>query len=96
VVVGVNKFTVEEEQAPKVLEIGEEVEQRQIKRLKILKQERDNQKVSEVLDRVRNVAKSDENVMPALIEAVKAYATVGEISDALRDVFGEYQEPSIL
>lgn len=95
VVVGVNKFTVEEEQAPKVLEIGEEVEKRQIERLKRLKQERDNQKVSEVLDRVRNVAKSDENVMPALIEAVKAYATVGEISNALRDVFGEYREPNI-
>jgi methylmalonyl-CoA mutase N-terminal domain/subunit len=95
VVVGVNKFTVEEEQAPKVLEIGEEVEQRQIERLKRLKQERDNQKVSEVLDRVRNVAKSDENVMPVLIEAVKAYATVGEISNALRDVFGEYREPNI-
>jgi len=95
VVVGVNKFTVKEEQAPKVLEIGEEVEKRQTERLKRLKQERDNQKVSEVLDRVRNVAKSDENVMPALIEAVKAYATVGEISSALRDVFGEYREPNI-
>ena len=95
VVVGVNKFTVKEEQAPKVLEIGEEVEKRQIERLKRLKQERDNQKVSEVLDRVRNVAKSDENVMPALIEAVKAYASVGEISSALRDVFGEYREPNI-
>jgi len=96
VVVGVNKFTVKEEQAPKVLEIGIEAEKSQIERLKRLKQERDNQKVSEVLDRVRNVARSDENVMPALIEAVKAYATVGEISDALRDVFGEYREPSIL
>jgi len=48
-----------------------------------------------VLDRVRNVARSDENIMPVLIEAVKAYATVGKISDALRDVFGEYREPSI-
>ena len=52
--------------------------------------------VSEVLDRVRNVARSDENIMPVLIDAVKAYATIGEISDALRDVFGEYREPSIL
>ena len=96
VIVGVNKFKVKEEQAPKVLEIGEEVEKSQIERLKRLKQERDNQKVNKVLDRVRNVARGDENVMPALIETVKAYATVGEISDALRDVFGEYREPSIL
>ena len=96
VIVGANKFKVKEEQAPKTLEIGIEAEKSQIERLKRLKQERDNQKVSEVLDRVRNVARSDENVMPALIEAVKAYATVGEISDALRDVFGKYQEPSIL
>jgi len=44
---------------------------------------------------VRQIAKSDENIMPVLIETVKAYATVGEIADALRDVFGEYREPSI-
>ena len=72
------------------------IEKKQIARLKKLKQERNNQKMNEVLSQVRDVAKSDENVMPALIEAVKAYATVGEISDALRDVFGEYREPSLL
>jgi methylmalonyl-CoA mutase N-terminal domain/subunit len=49
-----------------------------------------------MLDRVRSVAKSDENIMPVMIDAVKAYATVGEISDALREVFGEYREPNIL
>ena len=96
VVVGVNKFTVKGEQAPKTLEIGIEVEERQIERLRKLKQERDNQKVNQVLDRVRKVAGSDENIMPILIEAVKTYATVGEISDALRDVFGEYREPNML
>ena len=96
VIVGVNKFVVEDEHIPPTLEIGIETERRQIERLKRLKEERDNQTVSEVLDRVRNVAGGDENVMPVLIEAVKAYATVGEISDALREVFGEYREPSIL
>jgi len=96
VIVGVNKFTTDDEQLPETLEIGEEVEQRQIAQLTELKQKRDNHKVSEVLDRVRRTASSDENIMPVLIEAVKAYATVGEISDALRDVFGEYREPSIL
>ena len=60
-----------------------------------MKRERDNERVSLVLDKVRQVAKSNENIMPVLIEAVKAYATVGEITDALRDVFREYREPSI-
>ncbi len=95
VVVGVNKFTIEEEPALKLLEIDESVEKRQIERLIRLKRERDNERVSQVLDKVRQVAKSDENIMPVLIEAVKAYATVGEITDALRDVFGEYREPNI-
>jgi len=96
VIIGVNKFVVKDERIPPTLEIGMETEKKQIERLSRLKKERDNQKVSKVLDRVRNVARSDENIMPVLIEAVKAYATVGEISDALRDVFGEYREPSIL
>jgi len=96
VIVGVNKFTTGEEVAPRLLEVDETVEKRQVERLKRLKQERDNKKVNEILDRVRQVARADENIMPVLVEAVKVYATVGEISDALRDVFGEYREPSIL
>ena len=96
VIVGVNKFVVEDEHLPETLEIGTEAEQKQIERLGRLRQERDNREVSEVLDRVRSVASSDKDIMPVLVEAVKAYATVGEISDALRDVFGEYREPSIL
>ncbi len=95
VVVGVNKFATEEEPALKLLEIDESVEKKQIERLRKLKRERDNEKVGLVLDKVRQVAKSDENIMPVLIEAVKTYATVGEIADALRDVFGEYRAPSI-
>ncbi len=96
IIVGANKFTTGEEHTPRLLEVDETVEKRQIERLRKLKQERDNKKVSEVLDKVRQLARTDENIMPVLIEAVKAYATVGEISDALRDVFGEYREPSIL
>jgi len=96
VVVGVNKFITQDEHEPETLEIGIETERKQIERLKGLKRERDNQRVSEVLDRVRDVAGSSQNIMPVLIAAVKAYATVGEISDALRDVFGEYREPNIL
>ena len=96
VVVGVNQFVTKDEDLPEILEVGTEAEEKQKERLRILRQERDNQKISQVLDKVRRVADSDENIMPVLIEAAKAYATVGEISDALRDVFGEYREPSIL
>ena len=96
VVVGVNEFAVGDEAEPETLEIGGEIEKKQIGRLESLRRERDNQKVEEILSRVRDVAGSDENIMPVLIEAVKAYATVGEISDALRDVFGEYRESNIL
>ncbi len=95
VVVGVNKFIAEEELELDLLEIDESVERRQVERLSKLKRERDNEKVSRVLDEVRQVVKGDENIMPVLIEAVKAYATVGEITEVLRDLFGEYREPSI-
>ncbi len=95
VVIGVNKFVTGEELEPKLLAIGREVEERQVKRLKKLKQERDNQKVEKMLEEVRQVARGDENVMPVLIESVKAYATVGEISNAFRDVFGEFREASM-
>jgi len=95
-VVGVNKYATEEEHSLELLEIDESVEKRQVERLRKLRSERDNEKVSQVLDEVRRVAKSDENLMPVLVEAVKTYATVGEITDALRDVFGEYREPTIL
>jgi len=96
VVVGVNKFSKKDDTLPELLEIGTDVEEKQKERLGNLKAARDNDKVKQLLDEVRRVADSDENIMPVLIEAVKAYATVGEISDALRDVFGEYREPSIL
>jgi len=96
VVVGVNRFVTDEDYTPKTLEIGVEVERKQIERLRRLRSERDNGKVGQTLDRVRTVARSSENIMPVMIDAVKSYATVGEISDALRQVFGEYREPSIL
>ncbi|HEY51419.1 MAG TPA: methylmalonyl-CoA mutase [Dehalococcoidia bacterium] len=96
VVVGVNKYTSEEPLDLELLEIDESVARKQIERLQKLKSGRDKEKVRQTLEKVRQVAESTENIMPALIEAVKAYATVGEISDALRGVFGEYKEPSLL
>ena len=95
VVVGVNKYVAGGEETLETLEIGEETEIKQVESLRRLKKERDNKKVREILDRVFSVARSDENVMPVMIEAVTAYATVGEISDALRKAFGEYREPNI-
>ena len=92
VVVGVNRFAAEEKSGLELLEIDESVEKKQVERLRRLRSERDNEKVSRILDEVRQVARGDENIMPVLTEAVKAYATVGEITDALRDVFGEYRE----
>ncbi len=96
VVVGVNMFTTEEQPVMELLEIDESVEPRQAERLKQLRKNRNNKQVKQLLGRVRQVAESDENIMPVLIEAVKAYATVGEITDTMRAVFSEYKEPSIL
>lgn len=96
VIVGINKFATEQKLTPRLLDVDETVEKRQVERLSRLKQERDKKKVHETLDRVRQVARTDENIMPVLVEAVRVYAIVGEISDALRDVFGEYRKPSVV
>jgi methylmalonyl-CoA mutase N-terminal domain/subunit len=96
VVVGVNSFKEEEEEhEPEIFEIDPATEQKQVERLKKLRQERDNEAVARLLENVRQVARSEENVMPVLIDAVNAYATVGEIAGALREVFGEYKEPDM-
>jgi len=95
-VVGVNQFTVDEKLGIELMEIDESVERKQVERLHGLRQERDNEKVGAALDSVRQVARSGENIMPVLIEAVKTYATVGEITDALREVFGAYVKPVLV
>jgi methylmalonyl-CoA mutase, N-terminal domain len=96
VVVGVNAFRMEKEDPYDILYIDESVTEEQLALLNKVRAERDGQKVQETLQALRNAA-TDENVntMPFIIDAVKAYATVGEISDALRDVFGTYQEPAL-
>jgi methylmalonyl-CoA mutase N-terminal domain/subunit len=101
IVVGVNKFTEshdgeENGDGQEDIDAVVEIENTQIERLIRLKQDRDNQKVRKELEKVRAAASSKQNIMPSLIEAVKAYATVGEISDVMREVFGEYKVPSIL
>ncbi|WP_287569186.1 methylmalonyl-CoA mutase family protein [Thermosipho sp. (in: thermotogales)] len=97
IIVGVNKFQIEEDLSQKeVLKVDPELEEKQKQKLKKLKVKRDNEKVKKVLNNVKKAASSDENLMPYILEAVKAYATVGEISNALREVFGEYTETIII
>jgi methylmalonyl-CoA mutase N-terminal domain/subunit len=92
IIVGVNEYIVEEaEQDATVEEISETQQQRQIERLEGVREERDGEAVAQALDAVTAAAKGDANLMPPLIDAVKSYATTGEICDALRDVFGEHQ-----
>jgi methylmalonyl-CoA mutase, N-terminal domain len=94
IVVGVNDY-VTEEQPIEVLQIDENVALRQEDRLRRLRAERSSEEVHRRLDRLRSAAEGTENLMPHIYEAVKAYATLGEICDALRTVFGAYEEVAI-
>ncbi len=95
--VGVNDYIAEEDWIPlKLLRITRDVETEQLVRLQKLKRERNNAKVKEALDMLHAVADRDENLMPPIIKAVKSYATLGEITNVLRAVFGEYKELIII
>jgi methylmalonyl-CoA mutase N-terminal domain/subunit len=96
VLVGVNEYVSEKTGTPETLRIDPRVEEEQIARLKELKHNRNDWKVKETLDRLHTAADRGENLMPVIIEAVKTYATLGEICDMLRGVYGEYQEPIII
>ncbi len=96
IIVGVNKFTVEEKNKPNLLRVDPIIGENQKKRIEILKQERNNELVKKALENVKEAAKSDKNLMPPIIDAVKVYATLGEICGVLREEFGEYQETVIL
>lgn len=93
--VGVNIYKTDEKITIPILEIPESVEAEQIERVKKLKKSRDNQKTRKALENLKEAANTNENLMPLILEAVKAYATVGEICDALREVWGEYDELKI-
>jgi methylmalonyl-CoA mutase, N-terminal domain len=96
VVVGVNRFQAEEERPIPTLQIDPEIERLQIVRLNTLRARRDGAKSRAALEEVERRARGTENLMPAILAAVEAYATVGEISDALRRTFGEYQESVVI
>ncbi len=96
VVVGVNRFQAEEERPIPTLLVDPEIEKTQVARLRALRASRDAAKTSAALAEVERRARGSENLMPAILTAVEAYATVGEISDALRRAFGEYLESVVV
>ncbi len=92
-IVGVNDYTTKEEKCPiELSRIDPKVEQQQVANLQKLKRERNNKKVKETLEKLHYAAQKDENLMPTIIEAIKSYATIGEITEVLRQVYGEYKE----
>ena len=96
VVVGVNRFELEEEKAIPIQRIDESLEPKQVERLRALRARRDRGAWEASLRAVEDAARSGENLMPRILAAVEAYATVGEISDTMRRVFGEYHEAVVL
>jgi methylmalonyl-CoA mutase N-terminal domain/subunit len=96
IVVGVNDFVQADEKPIEILYIDDSTAQRQLERLSDLKRTRDHDRVRRTLDALRQGAKGTANTMPLLLDCVRAYATVGEMCDALRDVWGEYEEVPII
>jgi methylmalonyl-CoA mutase N-terminal domain/subunit len=95
IIVGVNDFVSEERTPVEVFKTDPDVERKQIQRLKDVKKVRDEKRLKSTLQDLKRAANGDENLMPFIIEAVKAYATIGEICDVLKSVFGEYKEPIV-
>jgi methylmalonyl-CoA mutase, N-terminal domain len=91
VVVGVNRFRSEQEPEPAVFVVPEDTEQKQIEAINVVKKSRSEQQVRATLDAVERTARTDDNLMPAILDAVRAYATMGEICRRLEQVFGEYE-----
>jgi len=92
-IVGVNDYTLEKDECPiEILRIEPKVEEEQVANLQKLRRERDNRKAQQALDKLHDATEKDQNLMPAIIEAVKAYTTLGEITEVLKGVYGEYKE----
>lgn len=96
IIVGVNEYAIEEEPTWEVLRVKAEVEEHQRERVKDLKARRDYSKVKKALEKIKTLGEGNDNLMPEIVEAVKVYATNGEICDALREVYGEYRAPEII
>jgi methylmalonyl-CoA mutase N-terminal domain/subunit len=96
VIVGVNEYVARDEEPIETLYIDESAAETQLGKLERLKRTRDNDRVRRTLDALRDGASKDANTMPLLLDAVRAYATVGEMCDALREVWGEYEETPVI
>jgi methylmalonyl-CoA mutase N-terminal domain/subunit len=92
IVVGMNRFQMEEEKPTNLLRVDPTVRVDQVEKLKKLRADRDDAEVKKSLEHLRKAATGTENLMIPILESVKAYATLGEICDVMRDVFGEYQQ----
>ncbi len=95
IIVGVNRYKLDEDLAIPLLKMDEKGEERQIQRLQTLRKTRDNTKVQKHLQELRKAAMGEENLMPFILRCVHRYATLGETCDVLREVFGEYKEQAI-
>ena len=96
IIVGVNKFKEEDDKEPELLKIDMNVQVEQIKFLNKIRKERDQLKVDKTLNSLEKAAVTDENLIPYILEAVKAYSSVGEICNTMRKVFGEYKETVVI
>ncbi|MHA1449778.1 MAG: acyl-CoA mutase large subunit family protein [Candidatus Hodarchaeales archaeon] len=95
IIVGVNDYTSGEKLDFDILRIDQSIEQKQVEKLQELKETRDNDRVDKALKELENAARGNDSLFPLILEAVKVYATLGEICNTLRSVFGEYEPPSI-
>ncbi|MFN8672109.1 MAG: methylmalonyl-CoA mutase family protein [Candidatus Sericytochromatia bacterium] len=91
IIVGVNKFIVEETDAKPIMKVKKELELKQVEHLKTFKNNRNLEQVNKALNDLENIAKTEENLFPYILAAVKAYATLGEICDVFRNIFGEFK-----
>jgi methylmalonyl-CoA mutase N-terminal domain/subunit len=96
IVVGVNRFGIEAEEPTELLKLDPALEKRQTENLRRLRERRDNDAVAGALRRVTETTRSSDNLMPVIVEAVRAYATLGEISDAMRSEYGQFEPPIFL
>ncbi len=95
IIVGVNEFVQEEQLGIETLKIDLEIEREQVRRVKKLRETRDNIRVQNTLEELRKGAEGAENLIPRILDCVKAYATGGEIVQVMREVFGEYKEKAV-
>lgn len=96
IIVGINKFMTKEEQPIETLKIEPEIEKKQVEKLKAFKKKRDSNGINKALEDLKKTAESGESVLPPIIKALKLYATVGDVCNAMKEVFGEYKEPGII